>query len=637
LIKITLVRSLCILALIGVCIGCSNPSKNNFDDEQAVTIANLQDRRVNDSLVSFLYSDKTEYRRAAALAMGSVQDTTAIDTLGRLATPDLQTRINAAFALGQMYNNKSMKWLLYGELGDEPQVRREIFEAMGKVASKDELAMFPSKESDFNVIDGIAWGIYRAGLRGITDSVSVNRAALILLNHDANPDGRLAAAHFFSRTAFKPQPDVADALMIGSQNESPEIRMASVSAFAKLKPEESIEWLMRAVDDRDYRVRVNAARALRSQPWLTAKPLYEKLLADSNAHVNVAAAEVISGSARESETVLAWAQKAVNWRAQATLYECYARLEAVQGNSLQGFSDELHVLYTRSSNPYQQAALLSPLMNSNRVDLVVKQVKESASKVIKSTAASVLARANKRDDILSKYLAGIYQEIIKDGDHGAIIYACSALMDTTLSFKKLITDYSFLEEAKAKLSLPRDYETYVPLEETLNYFKGLPPPPPLKNEYNHPIDWKLAATISKDQKVVIETTKGKIVMQLFINEAPGSVVNFVKLVNDKYYDGKYFHRVVPNFVIQTGCDRGDGFGSLDYSIRSEFTTRKYKTGSVGMASAGKDTEGTQWFITHSPTPHLDGKYTIFAEVIEGMDIVHKIEVGDQIISAHLAD
>ena len=124
-------------------------------------------------------------------------------------------------------------------------------------------------------------------------------------------------------------------------------------------------------------------------------------------------------------------------------------------------------------------------------------------------------------------------------------------------------------------------------------------------------------------------------MKLFVNEAPGSVVNFVKMVEDKYFDGKAFHRVVPNFVIQTGCNRGDGFGSEDYSIRSEFSRRKYKTGSVGMASAGKDTEGTQWFITHSPTPHLDGKYTIFAEVVSGMEVVHRIQVGDQIISATL--
>jgi hypothetical protein len=164
------------------------------------------------------------------------------------------------------------------------------------------------------------------------------------------------------------------------------------------------------------------------------------------------------------------------------------------------------------------------------------------------------------------------------------------LQDTTLGFKKIIKDYSFLEVAKSKLSLPRDYETYAPLEETLNYLKGLPPPEPLKNEFNHPIDWDQAASIAKDQRVLIKTSKGDIIMQLFVEEAPGSVVNFVTLVKSGYFSGKFFHRVVPNFVIQTGCNRGDGFGSEDYSIRSEFSQRKYKTGSVGMASAGKDTE-----------------------------------------------
>jgi cyclophilin family peptidyl-prolyl cis-trans isomerase len=110
------------------------------------------------------------------------------------------------------------------------------------------------------------------------------------------------------------------------------------------------------------------------------------------------------------------------------------------------------------------------------------------------------------------------------------------------------------------------------------------------------------------------------------------VANFVALARRHYFDHKFFHRVVPNFVIQAGCNRGDGFGSEDYSIRSEFSLRKYTTGSMGMASAGKDTEGTQWFITHSPTPHLDGRYTIFAEVISGIDVVHHIGIGDEIVS-----
>jgi len=88
-------------------------------------------------------------------------------------------------------------------------------------------------------------------------------------------------------------------------------------------------------------------------------------------------------------------------------------------------------------------------------------------------------------------------------------------------------------------------------------------------------------------------------------------------------------------VIQGGCPRGDGWGSENYSIRSELGPLRYNEGYVGMASSGKDTEGVQWFITHSPTPHLDGRYSIFAKVIYGMEVVHQIEIGDQIHSIEI--
>jgi cyclophilin family peptidyl-prolyl cis-trans isomerase len=205
-----------------------------------------------------------------------------------------------------------------------------------------------------------------------------------------------------------------------------------------------------------------------------------------------------------------------------------------------------------------------------------------------------------------------------------------AFYDERLNFKGDLPDLKFLYDAKAGLNMPKDIESLQPLENAIAFLEGKPKPKPLKAAYNHPINWKLVKKIPPDQKVEIRTAKGVIVIQLLVEEAPGSVGNFVELVEKKYYDGKNFHRVVPNFVIQGGCNRGDGFGSEDYSIRSEFSRTRYTTGSVGMASAGKDTEGTQWFITHSPTPHLDGKYTIIAQTISGMDVVDKIEVGDVI-------
>ena len=133
----------------------------------------------------------------------------------------------------------------------------------------------------------------------------------------------------------------------------------------------------------------------------------------------------------------------------------------------------------------------------------------------------------------------------------------------------------------------------------------------------------------------IITSKGKITIELFPGIAPFTVLNFIDLANKNFYNGTIFHRVVPNFVIQGGDNTGTGFGSPGYSIRSEFSSLTYSTGVVGMASSGKDTEGSQFFITHSPQYHLDGKYTIFGFVTKGMDVVDKIIVGDKIESVKI--
>jgi len=121
-------------------------------------------------------------------------------------------------------------------------------------------------------------------------------------------------------------------------------------------------------------------------------------------------------------------------------------------------------------------------------------------------------------------------------------------------------------------------------------------------------------------------------------DCPGTVANFLELVDLNYYSDKVIHRVVPNFVIQGGCDRGDGYGSMDYTIRSEFPQIYYNSeGCLGMASVGPHTESMQWFITHVPTPHLDGNYTLFGRVIEGMEVVHQITIGDRILEIAVVD
>jgi peptidyl-prolyl cis-trans isomerase B (cyclophilin B) len=128
----------------------------------------------------------------------------------------------------------------------------------------------------------------------------------------------------------------------------------------------------------------------------------------------------------------------------------------------------------------------------------------------------------------------------------------------------------------------------------------------------------------------METDKGTMIIELFANEAPGTVKNFMDLINKGFYDGLTFHRVIDDFVIQGGCPRGDGTGGPGYKIKCETqgNPHKHQRGSLSMAHAGKDTGGSQFFVCHSPQPHLDGVHTVFGKVVEGVEVVDKIRKGD---------
>ena len=129
----------------------------------------------------------------------------------------------------------------------------------------------------------------------------------------------------------------------------------------------------------------------------------------------------------------------------------------------------------------------------------------------------------------------------------------------------------------------------------------------------------------------MKTEKGDICIEFFDEDAPNTVKNFKNLIQDGFYNGLNFHRVIPNFVIQGGCPNGTGTGGPGYHIPCEINTQKHLTGSLSMAHAGKDTGGSQFFICHSPQPHLDGVHTVFGKTPD-MDVVNSIEPGNTIIS-----
>ena len=135
----------------------------------------------------------------------------------------------------------------------------------------------------------------------------------------------------------------------------------------------------------------------------------------------------------------------------------------------------------------------------------------------------------------------------------------------------------------------------------------------------------------------VDTSKGVVQVELAALDAPLTVENFVALARRGYFDGLRIHRVVPAFVVQDGDPRGDGSGGPGFSIRDELNDRAYGRGTVGMALSGPDTGGSQWFVTHTPQPHLEGRYTVFGKVVQGMDVVDRLEVGDTITRIRIWD
>lgn len=133
--------------------------------------------------------------------------------------------------------------------------------------------------------------------------------------------------------------------------------------------------------------------------------------------------------------------------------------------------------------------------------------------------------------------------------------------------------------------------------------------------------------------VTMETSKGNIVLEMYPQYAPVTVNNFVALSQDGFYDGLSFHRVIDNFMIQGGCPDGNGRGGPGYRFQDEFTNNplRHDAKVISMANAGPGTNGSQFFITHAPQPHLNGKHTVFGKVTEGSDVVDAIKRGDGII------
>lgn len=612
-------------------------SVNKFSDATFQLLSDLQDKRAGDSISSFLNHENYSYRQAAALAYGSIQDSIYVPLLGEVLLTDVDSSVRraAAFSLGQTPCMASENFLYRASQQEKSNsVLQEILNAYGKVATHWRLDF---SSADSLLESSLGWSLFRMAYREVSDQ-ELNSKAKYLLG-SRHQTARLAAAHYFARGAKEYNGMQHELIRVATLDPSADVRMAAVSSLRKIQTDSALTVAIHVLkNDSDARVRVNAARALQDFPFASTHAALQAALEDSNAQVGVAASEVIKNSivSEYAESLGNIITHVAHWRIKANLFEAM-----MKANGKEATAAEIQKLYIVSQNPYQKAALITALQHFLPAqNFVAAELLNTREQLIKSAAASVIVEMNYHPsfpDTLKQAFGILYESAIQQGDPAVVGTIANALGDSTLGYRDVIKNFEFLHQARKKLTLPKDFESVVPLEGAIHYFENRNEKPQIKNDFNNAIDWELVKSIPRDQHALVKTSKGDITLALFIEEAPGSVSNFVTLALKKFYDGKRFHRVVPNFVVQGGCPRGDGWGSENFSIRSEFSLRRYKTGSVGMASAGKDTEGTQWFITHSPTPHLDGRYTIFAEVVHGMDVVDKLEVSDTIFSVDILD
>ncbi|MBV9241139.1 MAG: peptidylprolyl isomerase [Acidobacteria bacterium] len=294
-------------------------------------------------------------------------------------------------------------------------------------------------------------------------------------------------------------------------------------------------------------------------------------------------------------------------------------------------------------------------LKPDNIDEILRDQLDNSDLFIRAAAAGAIADRPKTNDNIAALKSAFTVSFVKDKhDNDAVLAIMDALfkLDKNGSVGSLLValsspDYLVRKRAFTLLSDPELQKANPGVATSLENARSkhrdqvFPYSPgsgtKLGQVLNTDADYR-RALMRKDGSIraVLTTEKGSFTIEFSPEEAPLTVDNWVKLARAGYFNGLEVHRVVPNFVIQDGDPRGDGSGGPGYSIRCEINMLPYDRGAVGMALSGKDTGGSQWFVTHSPQPHLDGGYTVFGHVPEkDMSVVDSIVRGDRILRVQI--
>lgn len=628
---------------------------SKFNDSIIRKIHDLADRRDAEGLLTYLKDPDPNYRGEALFCMGSVQAVGIADTIfSSMLVEQDRVRMIGAWALGQT-NHPSAVPVLKKVLEREtsPLVRGMCYEALGKCGTEEDLNFIAGIECPLEETEGQAMGIFRFGMRGIT-SVTGNLRMLKLITSGTSLAGTIYASYFLGRYAGMDwlQTVPAEIEQVYQNERNGEVRSNLVKAVIRAKDEEAWPLAKSILDsDADYRLKVNVLNSMILIPWNKAAKTTFQLVEGAEPNVSVAAAEAVQRFAVYTDlpVLLKSIDATKNWRSRSLLLGKTLELVAGKPGLVRKVEKLILESVTGAPTPTERAWYLKALAGDPGQYAFAEQMLNTANDPIVATAAvetitemrrsanfaeALKAASTMGTDLESEYLR-IFKKAIQTGDVSLVALAAGVLRDPKLNFKEKITDTGFLEAALAKVNHPSKIEAFTEVNQTLAFLRGRAPLQAGTPVYNHPINWQIISRLAPKQKVLIKTGKGEFVVQLNVTWCPGTSAAFVEMVESGFYKNFTIHRVVPNFVMQDGCPRGDGWGAPEFTLRSEFSPTPFMEGTLGMASSGKDTEGSQWYVTHSATPHLDARYTNFGFVIEGMEVVHKLEVGDTILGMEL--
>jgi len=649
--KSNAIKMLVILMLFSYGCNKDRAKGNIFKDETIKKIFTLQDSRDSSGLKSYLKNNNPEYRKYAAMAFASVQDKEAVGELIILLSDESkEVKKAAAYSLGQIGDESAEKGLISSFLSEKDEtIKMAILESLGKCGGDKSLELLGDPglgDGSQIVMKGQALGIYRAVLRKKYTQKGIKTVIGTLLKKGSD-DVRFYSSNVLTRIKKIDLTEYFSELteLIGSEKRI-NVKMNLIAGLSKCRGPKVSEYLKSFLQkNMDEKIVVNSIRALGEFEYKEISNELLKLAADKNYQISVASSEVLmrKGIRDDQQIYFETAKRAVHWRAASNLFKL--ALKFSQNKSEISF--RIKNDYMKSFNPYQRGALLIALSEDpdNYMFVSDELFKDTVKIVSTSGMISISQMMTKKDfdpekiveggkgtHTLRKVFADIFMRGIVSLDSSIISISSAALRDPKNKFRAVVKDLTSLENSIKEYQGPGREAVKMDLEKTLNYFLGTKANDEKLKSEEKPLNWDDIGSIPADQKIKIVTEEGDIIIRLFVNESPGSVSNFLALIRTGYLGKGAFHRVVPNFVIQDGCPRGDGWGGPDTVIRSEFSDLYYEEGSLGMASAGKDTEGSQWFITHSSTPHLDGRYTIFGKVIRGMEVVNRVKVGTQILS-----